>query len=249
MQPTIICPWDWSGAHGKRVELAENEIIKPQYQDMSVVAVTPTRSVQVGPAPKWISNMLSIMKPMNQKFVGPIMLAGMEVGTAYNEAIKFIHAHKDLKNYKYMLAWEDDVFPEPDALLELLAVANETGADIVSSLYWSKGPAGFPMIYGDISDPEINFRPIHPNQERVRWCYGTGMGFTLFKIEQFKKYFPELDDGWFQTKATWDKFKKEIRQATQDLYYMEELIKRGGKICVAQKAKCGHYDAKEDVLW
>lgn len=249
MQPTILCPWDYSGAHGKKIEEAENKRIAAQYKDFSIVAVTPTRSSAVGPSPKWISNMMTLMKPMNQKFVGPIFLAGMEVGQAYNEAIKFIRTNAVVKGFKYMLAYEDDVIPQPDALVELLTVAEETDADVVGALYWSKGMNGFPMIYGDITDPEINFRVVHPDDKPYKWCYGTGMGFTLFKLDQFEKYFPELEDGWFQTTQDWDKNKECVEQATQDLYYMSRLVRRGGTICVAQQSKCGHYDAKEDMLW
>lgn len=249
MQPAIITPWDFHGQHGKRIEETENKNIAIQYQDLSVVAVVPTRSAAYGPSVKWLSAMAALIKPLNQKFTGPVFVTGYEVGRAYNEAIKAIREHKDLKSYRYMLAWEDDVIPQPDALIELLAVATETQAEIVGGLYWAKGEGGWPMIYGDAEDPAINFRTIHPTQDRIKWCYGTGMGFTLFRMDQFERFFPDMDDNWFVTEQKWDRQGEKIKQSTQDLRYMEELVMRGGKICVAQQAKAGHYDAKEDVLW
>lgn len=248
MKPTILTPWDFSGAHGKRIEVAENKIIKNQYADQSILALVPTRTFQAGLSPKWVAAANSLMKPMNQKFAGPGFICGMEVGEAYNTAVQMVTQDEKYRTFKYLLTWEDDVIPEPDALVEMLSVAVETDADVVCALYWSKGPAGFPMVYGDISEP-INFRVMHPNEERYRWCYGTGMGFTLFKTDQFEKYFPGQTDEWFKTSAVFDEDKREIRAYTQDLYYMEKLIRAGGKICVAQEARCGHYDAKEDVLW
>lgn len=247
MEPTIVCPWDFKGAHNEGIKTAEKKLqTKMLYQDLSVVAVTPTRNTQQGPSPRWIAAMLSIMKPMNQRFTGPVFFCGMEVGDAYNTAVRTIFEHKDLKNYRFMLTWEDDVIPQPDALLEMLAVQAETGADIVSSMYWSKGEDGFPMIYGDITDPEVNFRPIYPTKDKYQWCYGSGMGFTLFDLNQFREH-PGED--WFKTNTEYDSKERTIRQATQDLYYMETAIKRGYKICVAQQAKCAHYDSKGDVLW
>lgn len=248
MQPTILCPWDFKGAHNEGIKAAENKLIKLQELDSSIVAVTPTRAVNGGISPKWVLNMMSVMKPMNQRFTGPVFIAGLEVGEAYNAAIRTIFNHPELHNYKFMLTWEDDVIPQPDALLHLVDVAHETGADVVSSVYWSKGEAGFPMIYGDASDPEINFRPMHPNDETYRWCYGTGMGFTLFRLDQFEKYWPGETE-WFQTVSKWDKHGESIKMGTQDLVYMEKLVRAGGTVCVAQHAKAGHYDSKTDVLW
>lgn len=249
MQPTIICPWDYKGAHGERVAKAEDKILKTQYQDQSILAITPTRSMGSGLSPKWVSAMNHIMRPMNQKFAGPGFVCGMEIGDAYNHALKMIFSDPKYAGFKYMLTWEDDVIPEPDTLIELLAVAIETDADVTGALYWSKGEGGFPMIYGDVNAPEINFRVVHPNQDRYIRTYGTGMGFTLFKLDQFKKYFPELEDDWFKTEQKYDDVASKITAHTQDLYYMEKLVHKGGTVVVAQHAKCGHYDAREDVLW
>jgi len=247
MEPTIVCPWDYKGLHNEGKIHEEKKLKTSHYQDTSIIAVTPTRALNVGPSVRWVSSMLSIMKPMNQRFLGPVFLTGMEVGQAYNKAVNMVLTEPICQGYTYMLTWEDDVLPQPDALLELVSVAVETDADIVSSMYWSKGEGGFPMIYGDITDPEINQRPIIPNKDRIRWCYGTGMGFTLFKIQQFRDY--PMDGEWFKSHSEYDQKKQTVRQTTQDLYYMEHVIRRGGKICVAQKAKCGHYEYQRDIIW
>lgn len=251
MQPTILCPWDYKGLHGARKEEAENRFFDHQWQDLSTVIVTPTRTHQVGPSPKWISALGYLMKPMNQKVAGPLFVTGMEVGRAYCEGLKAVFQHDDCKNFKYMLTLEDDVIPEPDALLETLAVATETGADVTAAVYWVKGENGWPHIYGDVNDTAdpYNQRVIMPDDKRWREVNGVAMGFTLFRLDLFAKYFPELDDNWFVTDQVYDREEGRITRSTQDLTFCHNLRKRGGKIVVAQWARCGHYQADKDILW
>lgn len=241
MSAQVIMPHDLQGRHNADLGASCARLEKGhQYRDLSTVIVVPTRGGKAFSA-KWVQGMQSLIKPMNNAIVGPIFYQGMEVGAAYNEAIKMIQANPQISKFKYMLAWEDDVIPQPDALMKLYE--NIDKFDVVGALYWTKGEGGQPMIYGDCSDPVVNFRPQVPNGG-LHKCYGTGMGFTLFKLDQFQRVaYP-----WFETLNRWDP-NTGVQMYTQDLNYYEKLLKAGGSIAVDCASKAGHYDHEADLIW
>src|SRR5258707_12773264 len=67
----------------------------------------------------------------------------------------------------------------------------------IGGLYWCKGPGGCAHIWGDISDPVINFRPQAQRQNELVECYGTSMGFNLWRLKTFKD--ERLRKPWFKT--------------------------------------------------
>lgn len=240
MPAQIITPADFAGRHNTDPLMAERLKKGKQWRDLSTVMIVPTRGGKAFSA-KWVSSLQSLMKPMNNAVFGPFFIQGMEVGAAYNAAIEMIQSNPTLAKCRYMLAWEDDVIPQPDTLLKLYEDIDDF--DVVGALYWTKGEAGQPMIYGDPADPSINFRPQVPNGG-VQKCYGTGMGFTLFRLEQFTR----LKGPWFETEQKWDPATGG-RSYTQDLHYYEKLVKAGGKVAVNCEAKAGHYDHEADIVW
>jgi hypothetical protein len=246
LTPQILLAADFEGRHNSGIEKSVERLeTAVGYKNLSTIVITPTRG-GASLSPKWVSSMMALVKPMNQKFIGPVFFAGFEVGEAYNKAVQMIFAEPKLANIKYMLTWEDDVIPQPDALLKLYETQIKTGADVVSALYWNKGEDGQPMIYGDINDPVPNFRPQKPVKDGIIECYGTGMGFTLYDLDQFKTKVP--GPNWFETVAEWQQGEG-VRQATQDLEYAYKLSKAGGKFVVNCAAKAAHYDCENDILW
>lgn len=246
MEPQIIFASDFEGQHNSGIVQAARRVeASAGYKNLSTIMIVPTRGGNSLSA-KWVSSMLSLVKPMNQKLVGPVFFAGMEVGEAYNKAIRMIQQEPKLDSIRFMLTWEDDVCPQPDALMKLYEAQAQTNADVVSALYWGKGECGQPMIYGDINDPEENYRPMMPVKEQIVPCYGTGMGFTLFELSQFKN--KVKGPNWFESVQEW-KPEEGVIQSTQDLDYAKKLNAAGGKLVVACAAKAGHYDAQEDLLW
>jgi len=209
------------------------------YKDLSTIIIIPTRGMI--PA-KVVAAWWSLIMPMNQKCTR-VFAYGMEVGDAYNNMIEEILKNPNLSQWKYVLTLEEDNLPPPDGLIKLYEHMDEF--DVVGGLYWTKGEEGQPMIYGDINDPELNFRPQPPIKE-IQECNGLGMGFTLFKLDIFKD--PRIERPWFKTCQDWDP-QKGAKIYTQDLYFFEKIRKLGYRVACDTRVKVGHYDAEMDIVW
>lgn len=222
------------------------------YKDCSTIIVTPTRA-GTGPALtiRWTQAALGLIRPANQKIVGPLFVAGHEVATAYNQAILMIHNMPSLMHFKYILTYEDDILPPPDGLLKLIQTI-EGGTDgneydCVQGLYWAKGDFGFPMIYGDPDEFPMNFRPQPPRKDTVQRCNGLGMGFNLFRASMFHD--PRLGYGnWFKTEQRWNMIEGGSGY-TQDLFFFEKASTWGYRAACDTRVLCGHYDHEEDKVW
>jgi hypothetical protein len=240
MEPKIFMPGD-IGKHNDKLQDTIVRLKKGKmYNDLSTVIIVPTRGGR-SLTPRWVQNQQSLMKPMNQKIIGPIYVSGMEVGEAYNWAVQWIMT--TFPTFKYMLTWEDDVMPPPDGLIKLYENIEDNAC--VQGLYYTKGEEGQPMIYGDINDPMINFRPQVPVVNTTQRCYGLGMGFNLFLMDMFKVVpGPE----WFKTEQSWSPGVG-AKAYTQDLHFYEKGVKLGFKFACDTRIKCGHYDEETDIVW
>ncbi len=101
------------------------------------------------------------------------------------------------------------------------------------------------MIYGDVNDTELNFRPQPPVKD-IQECNGLGMGFTLFDLNIFKD--SRIEKPWFKTCNEWDP-QKGAKVYTQDLYFFEKIKKLGYKVACDTRVKIGHYDVQNDKVW
>jgi hypothetical protein len=240
MEPKIFMPFDTEGKHNDNLKQTIARLEKANtYRDLSTVIIVPTRGGR-SLTPKWVQASQGVMKPMNQKIIGPIYVSGMEVGAAYNWAVTWIKT--SLPDFKYMLTWEDDVIPPPDGIMKLYEAIDDY--DCIQGLYYTKGEEGQPMIYGDIKDPVINFRPQVPIPDFVQQCYGLGQGFNLFKMDMFKT----VDPPWFNTEQKWDPATG-ARCYTQDLHFFEKATRLGFKFATDNRIRCGHYDEGTDIVW
>lgn len=241
MKPSIIVPYE-PGQQNSNIEGANARLTKSKaYRDLSTVIVTPTRGGR-SLCPRFVSSVMGLMRPMNQQCFGPIFLSGMEVGEAFNAAVEMILANPVLSKFKYMLTMEDDNLPPPDGLLKLYESIEQF--DVVGGLYWTKGEAGMPMIYGSADVQPLNFVPQPVMAETVQRCNGTGMGFTLFKLDIFRK----MPKPWFKTEQSFNP-NSGSKCYTQDLYFYEKLIRSGGKVAVDNRVKVGHYEVDADRVW
>ena len=238
--PQVVIP-DYSGYHNRDIDESANRLEQAKsYKDLSTIIVCPTRG-QI-PA-KVVQSWMGLMRPMNQKVIGPLFAIGMEVGAAYNSMIENILNNPELSKWKYILTIEEDNMPPADGLLKLYESMDKY--DVVQGLYWTKGEGGQPMIYGDPSVMPKNFIPQKPIKDTVQHCNGLGMGFNLFKLEIFKN--PDLPRPWFKTVQ--EVVNGGARAYTQDLYFYENAAKCGYRFACDTHVKVGHYDINNDVIW
>lgn len=239
-KPQILVPDD-VGIHNASDYTARLEKQKT-YRDLSTIIVCPTRGMI--PA-RIVQNWQGLIRPMNQKVMGPIFMEGMEVGEAYNQVIKMILENPELNTFKFLLTLEEDNAPPPDGLIKLYESIDEY--DAVGGLYWTKGEGGQPMCYGNPNVMPLNFIPQVPQPDTVTACNGLGMGFTLFRMEMFKD--KRFDYGnWFKTKQ--EVVPGQGAQVyTQDLWFFQKAHELGYKVACDSRVKVGHYDAVNQIMW
>jgi len=230
------------GQHNKDLDQSINRLKKSgTYKDLSTIIICPTRGVI--PA-KVVQSWMGLMRPMNQKVIGPIFGIGMEVGESYNNMIQSIIDNPELSKWKYILTIEEDNCPPADGLLKLYESMEEY--DVVQGLYWTKGEGGQPMIYGNPSVMPKNFIPQMPIPGQIQQANGLGMGFNLFKLDMFKD--PNIPKPWFRTVQ--DVIPGQgARAYTQDLYFYENAAKAGYKFACDNRVLVGHYDIVNDKMW
>jgi len=210
------------------------------YRDLSTVMCVPTLK-GLG-AWRVIDSWLSMLTPPNQKFLR-LIGGGMEVGQAYDQLIYRVLADPFLATWKYVLMVEEDNLMAPHDFITLVTAADKGNFDVLGGLYWTKGIDGCTQIWGDPKDPEENYRPLDPIDGKIVRCNGTGMGFTLFKLDLFRR----MEPPWFETQdglkghGVW----------TQDLYFFSKAraAKMKLKIGVHCGIKIGHLDYTTGLVW
>lgn len=238
MQPQIVIP-DVGGFHNSDPNSTNRLEKSKSYQDLSTIIICPTRG-QI-PA-KVVQSWMGLMRPMNQKVIGPIFAIGMEVGEAYNSMIENILANPELSKWKYLVTIEEDNMPPPDGLLRLYEGMDKY--DVIGGLYWTKGIEGQPMIYGDPAVMPKNFIPQKPKLDTLQHCNGLGMGFNMFKLSMFNK----IPKPWFKTLQQYDP-RSGSKVYTQDLFFFENAAKYGFKFACDTRIRVGHYALTEDIIW
>lgn len=238
-EPTILVP-DLAGIHNASDYVAKLEKEK-SYRDLSTIILAPA----IGPiATRVVQAWQGLMRPMNQKVIGPIFLENMEVGEAYNQGLKMILENPELAKYKFILTIESDNAPPPDGLLKLYEAID--GYDVIGGLYWTKGEGGQPMCYGDPKAVPMNFTPQIPVPDQLTECNGLGMGFNLWRLEMFKDKRFEYGK-WFKTQQEFTP--QGAKAYTQDLYFFEKAKAMGYKFACDSRIKVGHWDEASKTMW
>lgn len=143
MIPQIAMPE--IGQHNKDLDVSIARLKQSgTYKDLSTIIICPTRGMI--PA-KVVQSWMGLMRPMNQKVIGPMFGIGMEVGESYNNMIQSILDNPELSTWKYILTIEEDNCPPADGLLKLYESMDKY--DVVQGLYWTKGEGGQPMCFDD----------------------------------------------------------------------------------------------------
>lgn len=208
------------------------------YKDMSTIVVIPALNTV---ATKAASSWWNLMFPPNGKVV-KMFAQNMEVGEAYSQTIEQILAHPDLSKYKYILTIEADNVVPPDGAVKLLRqMEDHPEYACIGGLYFTKGVGGVPQIWGDITDPVLNFRPVQPVPNQLVECCGTGMGFNCFRLDMFRD--EKLRRPWFKTTASASE-----GAFTQDLYAWSDFRKHGYRAAIDCSILVGHVDA-DGFVW
>lgn len=240
----IVDPYD-SGWHNQNSMTRVGA--KGLYRDVSTVCVRPTRGmIHARVVQAWES----LMTPMNQKFVR-FTPVGFEVGHAYSQAIEQILANEELSTYKYLLTLEEDNVPPPDGVMRIIERMEENPEfAAIGGLYWTKGPEGQPMIYGNPEEVPLSFRPQPPVATRPDGlipCCGLGMGFTIFRMDLFKD--ERVPRPWFRTVQEYNQAEGG-KAFTQDLWFFQECAKAtGARFACDSQLLVGHFDAISGRMW
>jgi hypothetical protein len=238
MKPQLVMQ-DFGGSHNKDLSKTNIRLLKGgSWKKQRIVVILP--AADLIPAKVALTHWNLIFPPNNG--VVRILAQGMEVGDAYSTAIEQVLGHPELGQWEYLLTLEHDNTPPADGLLKLLERLEERkDLACVGGLYFTKGEGGVAQIWGDKNDPIPNYRPQlpDPNGGLVE-CYGTGMGFNVFRLAMFRD--PRLRKPWFHTQ-------KEQGVATQDLYFWSDAQKYGYKCAIDCSVRVGHYDHITDTNW
>ena len=224
------------GEHNKDLEATQKRLSKQRgYANLSTVIVAPvTGAIPARVVETW----WSLITPMNQAAYR-MLIERAEVGAAYEAALDVILGSQ-LADWSYLLTLEHDNLIPSDALVKLIESIEKGPYDAVGSLYFCKGEAGAPMIYGDPTKVPIGFEPqqIKPDANGLQECNGIGMGCSLFRISALKKLprpiFKTIESGGLMT---------------QDLYACRLMREAGMRIAVDTRVKVGHLDTTTGLVW
>lgn len=224
------------GFHNDNLESERLRLIQGQsYRDCNTVCILPTREETLL-HPTVADALGHLMKPMNHRF-SSMRPKGFEVADAYNAGIQAALNSPELSKYPFVLTIESDNTPPPDGLLKLIESMYYGPWAAVSGLYWCKGEGGAPMIFGDVRDPVVNFRPQVPVLENIQECRGIAMGFALWDMELFKD--PRLGPPWFRTPQKFTPFQG-VEAGTQDLDFCKRAGELGYRFAVDTRVRVGH---------
>jgi hypothetical protein len=231
------------GKHNQDLEATAARLTKEgAWKKQRVVQIIPSAS-QI-PAKAYVSHR-GLITPPNQPYI-PLLIENAEVGAAYEAAFDVILGNPGLREFEFVLTIEHDNIPEPTGLLKLIGhMEAHPELAAISGLYFTKGEGGAAQIWGDITDPMVNFRPQAPKPGEVVECYGLGMGFALYRMGMFRELQEKkVPRPWFKT------FSGQGGGATQDLYFWQHVARANGFRCaVACDVPVGHLDMTTGFVW
>jgi hypothetical protein len=244
MKPQIISADSSNGYHNNNLEQSSKRILEGgSWKPQRVIVILPSSATI--PTKVALSHWGMVFPPNNAAH--RMLALGMEVGEAYSSAISQILADPNLSTWEYILTIEHDNMPPGDGLVRLIEdMEKYPEFSCIGGLYWCKGEAGTPHIWGDPKDASINFRPQVPIPGSVQECCGTSMGFNLWRLEMFKD--ERLRKPWFKT------ISGNEGVGTQDLYFWTDARKYNYRCAVDTRILVGHYDYEgkfgpADTVW
>ena len=191
----------------------------------------------------------NLVFPPNQPMI-PLLVRNAEVGAAFQASIDVALSNPMLREFEYLFTIEHDNVPaQGNEVLKLIAAMEKHPEySAISGLYWTKGQAGVPQIWGDIKDPVQNYRPQPPDVSgAVKECWGIGMGFALYRMSMFLELeAKKVERPWFKTVGT---VPTDQGVGTQDLYFWGRVARPNGFRCAVDcSTTIGHID-DQGVIW
>jgi hypothetical protein len=230
----IIADHTAPGFHNSDLEASSKRVLEGgSWKKQRVITILPSADMI---SAKVALSHWSLAFPPNQA-AHRMLALGHEVGDAYSTAIKDILGHPDLSQWEYILTIESDNMPPGDGVVKLIKQMElHPEFACIGGLYWCKGYEGCAHIWGDIKDPIPNYRPQVPVPGQLVECYGTSMGFNLWRLSMFKD--TRLRQPWFKTLDG----SEGTGIGTQDLYFWGDARKYGYRCAVDCSVLVGHYD-------
>lgn len=237
-----------------------------------------TSTVLHGMSPIFVEAWKRLIKPMNVNVLEMViqgMEVGAAYNAGIENALNIKNPSTGV-TFKYILTVEDDnIIPfmpnTQGPLMMLYEDIEKFDLDVVGGLYWTKGNPSMPLLYGDPNEkrdaPAGMFKVRFPakvqkkgrsgklNSDGSDWtdgevvlCNGSGMGFTLYKLDIFKD--SRIEKPWFKTVNDHGTNEKPgIRMYTQDLFCFEKLRELGYKVAIDTRVKLGHLDIKSGIIY
>lgn len=233
MKPQLVVT-DMGGVHNADLEKTTARLMKGgSWKKQRIIVILP--AADEIPAKVALTHWNMAFPPNNG--VIRILAQGMEVGDAYSQAVEGILADPNLRDWEYILTLEHDNTPPPDGVIKLVEqMEAHPELACIGGLYFTKGDGGVAQIWGDPTDPILNFRPQLPDLNGgLVECCGTGMGFNLWRLSMFRD--ERLRKPWFKTQT-------KDGMMTQDLYFWNDARKHGYRCAIDCSVKVGHYDLK-----
>lgn len=238
MTPQIV-GYDPGFHNAEQEKTIQRLVNQGHYKDQSTAIIIPALNTV---ATKAASSWLNMFSPPNQR-IARLFPQNMEVGEAYSQTIQMCLDNPDLSKYKYILTIEADNTVPPDGFVKLLEKMEEHPEyACIGGLYYTKGHGGQPQLWGDPSDPVLNFRPQIPRIGELQEVCGTGMGFNLFRMEMFKD--ERLRKPWFKSTSSLTEGVQ-----TQDLYFWTDARKYGYRCAIDTTVLVGHVDMSTGFVW
>lgn len=234
MKPELVIA-DFGGVHNKNLVDTNARLLKgASWKRQRMCVVIPAADMIPS---RVVLSWMNLAYPPNNGVVR-VLAQGMEVGEAYSVAIEQILLHPEFSKWEYLLTIEHDNMPAPNGVLKLVEqMEAHSEFACIGGLYYTKGPEGVAQIWGDIKDPMPNYRPQPPDpKEGLVECYGTGMGFNLWRMKMFRD--GKIPKPWFETKSGIDG----KGQGTQDLSFWAKARPLGYRCAIDCSVRVGHYD-------
>tara|TARA_R110000868_G_scaffold220418_4_gene471640 strand:- start:6513 stop:7253 length:741 start_codon:yes stop_codon:yes gene_type:complete len=234
MKPQIL---ETAGYNNTNLATSTERVIKAgTWKKQRIVMIVPSADMI---ASRVYLSHLSMAFPPNQS-VHRMLALGCEVGDAYSRSIAEIvdNPQHPCFDWEYVLTVESDNCPPFDGVVKLIKRMEENPhLSAICGLYWCKGADNIaPHIWGEISDPVVNYRPQPPKAGELVECYGLSMGFTLYRMSMFKD--KRIARPFFKTYSGIEG--KGI--GTQDLSFWAEARKYGYRCAVDCGVLVGHWD-------